>query len=91
RLLKAWNAKVGYPIASFQLEQEIVNINYYGCNTLEDYFFRATESLSTWRSGNASATQKIESLKSNISYVTYYLDINDLNGALAWLKHILPF
>ncbi|SRR6266496_246120 len=88
RLLKAWNAKVGYPIASYTLEQEIARMNYWGCNTLEDYFFKAIENLSAYRNGYQNP--KIVSLQENANRVKAYLQQNSLDGASIWLAHILP-
>lgn len=89
RLLKAWNAKAGYPLSSFELEKEIASMTYFFCKTLEDYFFFAIDSLSTWRS-NTSSTQKIQSLKDNARRVKEYLHEDKIATATIWLNHILP-
>ena len=39
RLVKYWNASQGYPFASFFLENYIININFYYCTSLKDYFY----------------------------------------------------
>ncbi len=91
RLLKAWNAKAGYPIASYTLEQEIARMNYWWCNTLEDYFFKAIENLSSYRNGNIfNQNQKIVSLKENAKRVKACLQVDNLSGANTWLAHVLP-
>ena len=91
RLLKAWNAKVDFPIPSYTLEQEIARMTYWGCTTLEDYFFRAIENLNGYRNGNIfSQHPKIVSLKDNAKRVRTYLQADNLPAATIWLAHILP-
>ena len=38
-LVKYWNATQGYPFASYDLEKNIVNHNYWFCTSLRDYFY----------------------------------------------------
>ena len=91
RLLKAWNAKVDFPIASYTLEQEIARMNYWGCTTLEDYFFRAIENLNAYRNGNIfNQHPKIVTLKENAKKVKSYLQADNMTAATTWLSHILP-
>ena len=89
RLMKAWNAKAGYPITSYELEQEIVNDFYVFPSTLEDYFFNVIESLSSDRS-TTIAERKINGLKENAGKVKEALDDDNEKKALTWLAHILP-
>lgn len=92
RLLKAWNAKVGYPIASYTLEQQVVGIMYWFCNSLEDYFFYAINQLPSYTNGNVyNPIQKVLSLKENAIRVKSCLEANNNEGANGWLAHILPF
>ena len=91
RLLKAWNAKVGYPISSYALEQELTNITYWFKNTTEEYFFAAIEGLALYRNGNFySPNAKVSSLKDNANRVKQYLQAYNYNSAYSWLSHILP-
>jgi predicted nucleotidyltransferase len=90
RLLKAWNAKAGYPIESFSLEKEIVGQTYWGQKTLEEYFFSAIDGLTTYRYGTFTPKSKIEALKENASRVKSALQSNNVSSALLWLGHILP-
>jgi predicted nucleotidyltransferase len=90
RLLKAWNAKVGYPISSFQLEQEISKSWFISCRNLEDYFFAAINSLSANRTGNVSASDRVQTLKENARKVRASLQADNVLGASNWLAHILP-
>jgi predicted nucleotidyltransferase len=91
RLLKAWNAKVDFPVASYTLEQEIARMNFWWCNTLEDYFFKAIENINPYRNGNIfNHHPKIVSLKENAKKVKTCLQADNLPGANTWLAHILP-
>lgn len=93
RLLKAWNAKVGYPIESYLLEQQIARIVYWtwGDNSLENYFFQAIENIPSYLNDNPFyPNPKIVSLKDNASKVKAYLKADNLTGANGWLAHILP-
>lgn len=89
RLLKAWNAKVGYPIDSYELEKEIVSMSFFFNNTLEDYFFDIIDSLSSYR-GTSTANSKVNALKENARRVKDALEADNLNSAWLWLGHILP-
>ena len=94
RLLKAWNAKVGYPIESYKLEQQISRIGYWlwSDKTIESYFFQAIASLPTTVNGNSYyPNPKIISLKENAKRVKASLEANNHTGAIGWLNHILPF
>ena len=88
RLIKAWNAKANYPIESYSLEREIVNITYF-CNTLEDYFFSFIDNMSRYRNTDTAST-KVTSLKDNANRVRQALRANNITQAKTWLYHILP-
>lgn len=89
RLFKAWNAKVGYPIESYILEQEIASINFRGDN-YETGFLYAIGQLNTYQR-SINSTSKIEALKSNANKIREYLASDQQYMAEAWLRHILPF
>lgn len=92
RLLKAWNAKVGYPVKSFMLEQEIARGSFFQMDkSLEGYFFSAINNLSQYQNGQYfSPNQKIVSLKENAARVKSYLQGDNSISAMVWLSHILP-
>jgi predicted nucleotidyltransferase len=92
RLLKAWNAKVGYPIESFSLEKEIAGMQFWFLDTsLEAYFFDVIQKLNQYRNGNVfTPNQKIMSLKENANRIKAYLKADNIANATAWLAHILP-
>jgi hypothetical protein len=92
RLLKAWNAKVGYPIESFGLEKEIATMQFWLFDTsLEAYFLDVIQKLNIYRNGNFySPDQKVVALKENANKVKAYLQMDNVTTATAWLSHILP-
>jgi predicted nucleotidyltransferase len=88
RLLKAWNAKVGYPLESYSLEKEIAKMNFSGDN-IEEGFFYAIENLSTYRD-SSSEERKIKALQDNAEKVQDALEDDNIKTAMRWLGHILP-
>jgi hypothetical protein len=86
--LKAWNAKVSYPVNSFELEQIIAEMDFSG-DDIQDGFFYAIDRLpSDWSS--SSAEQKIEMLKENAENLENALERDDIRIALKYLMRILP-
>ena len=88
RLLKAWNAKVNYPIKSYSLEREIASMNFSG-DDIEDGFFYAIDNLSDDRK-TSIAEEKVETLKENAEYLKEALDDEDEEDVRKYLKRILP-
>lgn len=88
RLLKAWNAKVNYPIKSYSLEKEIASMNFSGDDIEEDFFY-AIDNLSEDRK-SSTAEDKIELLKENAEYLQEALEEEDEQGVRKYLKKILP-
>lgn len=89
RLLKSWNAKVGYPYSSYDLEREIAGMNFWGCTTLEQYFFRAIDNLNPGINLFVQNAQVVR-LKENARKVLENLYANNSIAANLWLAHILP-
>lgn len=88
RLLKAWNAKVDYPIASYTLEQLIADMNFSG-DTIESGFFYAINKLpSGWSTDKTE--NKVEALKENAALLKQALEGNREKEAIRYLKRILP-
>jgi predicted nucleotidyltransferase len=90
RLLKAWNAKVGYPLSSFDLEQKIAKVFCMYCSTLQDWFFETIRQLPLSYLANVTTNSKIEALKANADRIRTALSQNNEIAALTWLGHILP-
>jgi len=88
RLLKAWNAKSSYPVASFDLEQRVVSTTFWD-DSLESGFFRVINNLDSYRDSSFTS-EKIRSLQANAVRVKDALDDDNLSTAEKWLEHILP-
>ncbi len=88
RLMKAWNAKVDYPLRSFVLEQEIAAMNFSGDN-YESGFFYAIDQLRQY-GYSQNVQNKIMALKKNAERVKNALAAGRDITARDWLTHILP-
>lgn len=88
RLLKAWNAKVNYPLKSFALEQEVAAMNFSGDN-YERGFFYAIDQLRQY-GYSQNVQNKIDALKKNAERVKNALATDREITARDWLTHILP-
>lgn len=90
RLVKAWNAKAGYPFDSYDLEKYIVNNVFWSWNqSVESAFFSAINCLPTL-SGTQVQINKVVSAQSNIKTIKTYLDNSDVTMAKLWLHILLP-
>lgn len=45
RLVKYWNALNGYPFESYSLEKDIIQMSFWDCKNLRDYFYQWGNSL----------------------------------------------
>lgn len=68
RLLKYWNVKNGKIYSSFELENFIINNNYWFCTNLKEYLYQAVENLPIY-SLPFYKQQKVSRLKDVISKV----------------------
>lgn len=88
RLLKAWNAKVGYAIASYELEQLIADMDFSD-DDIETIFFEAIDNLpDDWDSDRTE--EKVERLKENAELLYEALEDEDENEISRLLRKILP-
>lgn len=88
RLLKAWNAKAGYPFDSYLLELKITEMSFYYDNVQSGLFYAANHLSSLWDS--QSKKIKIESLNYNLDQVKYALSNDDTEKAKLWLHKVFP-
>lgn len=88
RLMKAWNAKAGYPYQSFKLEQEIAGMCFTGDN-YETGFFYAIKQLPTWYLTQTDVN-KVAVLRNNVVWIKKYLEEDNTVKAKEWLHKILP-
>lgn len=71
RLMKCWNVHNGRVLSSYALETKLTSMVYYGCSTLEDYFYYAATYL--FASGLSFDKQrKLESLRQTIRQIQDY-------------------
>lgn len=88
RLLKAWNAKVGYPIQSYELEQLVAAMDFSE-DDIETLFFEAINDLpDDW--DNDRTADKVERLKENANLLYEALEDEDNDEADRYLSKILP-
>jgi predicted nucleotidyltransferase len=88
RLLKAWNAKVGHPIPSYELAQEIAEINFFG-DDHHSAFFHTIRRLNEYRNSDY-VRNRVLSLKDNAKKVETYLQQDNRARAMNWLSRIVP-
>ncbi|WP_411753203.1 SMODS domain-containing nucleotidyltransferase [Serratia sp. (in: enterobacteria)] len=71
RIIKYWNAINGYVFPSFELEQTVVNMNFWGCNSISSYFYSAVDQLyipplmPQWKK---TAIDKLKRIKNQAQY-----------------------
>jgi predicted nucleotidyltransferase len=89
RLMKAWNAKVGYPFSTYNLERQIARMNFINDN-YQTGFFWAVRYLND---DGLSMTDKLKvtALKNNRDIVERYLAEDNIIKAQEVLHRILPF
>lgn len=89
RLMKAWNCSNGYPFDSYELELFIINLNFFGDNVQEGFFYAVNQII---LKSNDSITKrnKVKSLQYNIAKVKDYLEKYDEISAKYWLHKVLP-
>ncbi|MCL6219102.1 SMODS domain-containing nucleotidyltransferase [Zunongwangia pacifica] len=90
RLMKAWNAKNGYPFDSYDLEMKVADMNFYNDNYQTGFFYAVNQLSLDW-SAAQSKKDKLNSLRYNISKVKDYLEAYDSTTAKYWLHKVLPY
>ncbi len=89
RLFKAWNANVGYPFQSYDIEKFIVSLDYEDMNIQEGFLY-AIKKTTTSNSQTIFQNKSIENLKSNASEVRKCLKEGDSQKAKFYLHYIIP-
>ena len=87
RLFKRWNAYNNFPFASFDLEQRIANMNFSNDN-YETGFLYVINQLTTYGLTIYQA-KKVETLKTNGTWIKTYIDRNDQTKAIEVTCRIL--
>lgn len=90
RLLKYWNVRNGKVYSSFELENHIAGRMFWGCTSLEDYFFDAVNGLPTY-SLPQYKKDKVTRLQETVARIKkdYYTNGNKYL-ALVELESLLP-
>jgi hypothetical protein len=90
RILKYWNANAGYVFESYELEKNIVSMNFFFCHNIKDYFYSAVESIYC----SYLAPQWKQNAVNKLKNVVAETKLNEANGwnilAEAEIKKILP-
>ena len=87
RLIKYWNASHGYPFYSYELEEQITDMNFSDDN-IESGFLYAIDKLSSYELPEYQA-KKVDVLKRQSDQVNEYLDKHDIENAKKCLHRIL--
>lgn len=87
RLLKAWNCSNGYPFDSYELEMDIIAMNFYQDNVQTGLFWAAKYFTII---KTQTQTDKVNSLNYNLDKVQECLEANDLTKAKQWLHRVFP-
>lgn len=67
RLLKYWNVRNGKVYSSFEIEEYVGHLVFWGCSTLEDYFFYAVEYLTPSTGMAQYKRDKVNSFKDKVA------------------------
>ncbi len=90
RLIKYWNAKQGYPYASFDIEQYIVNKYFWSCTSLKDYFYAFWESFNCTYDTAQYIKDKVDRAKKYAAAAKQYEADNMPVSAELEIKKIVP-
>lgn len=88
RLLKYWNVLNGKVYSSYELESYVINHVFFGCSSLEDYFYEAVKHLPEGTLPEYKKN-KVQSLKTKISAIPLLKLVGE-GCAESSLQKILP-
>lgn len=80
RLCKHWNASVNYPVESYTMEQNILNLSFWNANDLYNRFVYSLNEIAGRR----------PDVKQAINYIVEYCHRGDKDKQLQWLIKLLP-
>ncbi len=87
RLMKGWNSTNSYPFDSYDLEMNIIGMNFHGDNVQSGLIWAARYlSIANTQTQN----DKLASLQYNIGKMEESLNDNDLENAKRWLHRVFP-
>jgi predicted nucleotidyltransferase len=84
RLCKHWNAGAGYPLESYLMEKDIINLFYWGNEDTYERFLKTLDSIAGQRPGVRQALDYIQHYKGDI-----WRQSNETKQ-FEWLQKLLP-
>lgn len=84
RLCKHWNAGAGYPLESYLMEKDIINLIYWGNEDTYERFLKTLDSIAGRRAGVRQALDYIQQYKG-----TWSQTANEAKQ-FEWLQKLLP-
>ena len=84
RLCKHWNASAGYPLESYLMEKEIVNLMFWGNENTFERFIKTLSSIAGHQNGVRQALDYIYQYQGGL------FSSPDYQKQLHWLKKLLP-
>jgi predicted nucleotidyltransferase len=84
RLCKHWNAFAGYPLESYLMEKDIINMFYWGNEDTYDFFLKTINSIAGDRPGVRQALDYIKKYKGD-----FWNQPNE-QKQFEWLQKLLP-
>jgi predicted nucleotidyltransferase len=80
RLCKHWNALAGYPLESYLMEKEIINLSFWGTEDTYERFLKTINSIAGNRPG----------VKQAVDYIKQYKGSLNEQKQMEWLQKLLP-
>lgn len=90
RLVKYWNAKNGYPYASFELEQYVVQQYYYPTTALKDLFYQFWSGIGYSYSTAQWVKDRVDLAKKRTANAQAYETNNQPGSAEIEIKKVIP-
>lgn len=90
RLIKYWNAQKGYPFTSFLIEEYIINLPFWGCFALKDYFYDFWSRFNYSYDTAQYIKNKVDSAKGYAKKAKEYEDNDMPYSAETEIKKIVP-
>jgi predicted nucleotidyltransferase len=84
RLCKHWNASAGYPLESYVMEKDIINLIFWGNEDTYSRFLKTLNAIAGNKAGVRQALEHIEKYKGD------YWTVPNYEKQLFWLKKLLP-
>lgn len=90
RLVKFWNATQGYPFASFAIEQFIMQMSFYSCVSLRDYFYAFWAHIGYNAIAAQSVKEKVDRAKKYAAQAKAYETAGLPTSAEVEMKRLVP-